>query len=231
MKVYIDGACSGNPGPGGWAFLIDDPNGDHPRDWQSGHDPSTTNNRMEMEALRKALIAIPIGSYVTVVTDSQNVIGWMSRGWKRNNPAIADVCMACDNLIKVQNLKVTYEWVKGHDGDQFNEQVNELAQAACKKTDLCRSCGMSFCSGGGMCKECYAIEFGPEPVEKVAGYDVLIITDVANHTLEEWSSEDLRSWENYHNESHHHFAWSKMVGGTEVVMFTSGETYVIVPKK
>src|SRR4051795_11097244 len=83
--IWTDGACSGNPGPGGWAAIVVPPDGGDPIE-RSGGDPATTNNRMELTAVLEGLRALPAGSRARVVTDSQLVINSMTAwlpGWKR----------------------------------------------------------------------------------------------------------------------------------------------------
>ena len=124
LIAHTDGACSGNPGPGGWSvvFSFDGFNlGEF-----SGHHNDTTNNRMELTAVRKAIHRAPLPVALLVVTDSLNVIGWLSRGWKRNNAGIAAVCREIDALRAERTAAgggaVTFKHVKGHNGDPLNER-------------------------------------------------------------------------------------------------------------
>jgi ribonuclease HI len=126
LIAHTDGACSGNPGPGGWAVVFSQ--GGKEVAEHSGGSLATTNNRMELTAVREALKRAPEGIAMEVVTDSQNVIGWLSKGWKRNDPLIAAICRKIDRLLAAR--KVTFRWVKGHDGDPLNERVDRLAVAA-----------------------------------------------------------------------------------------------------
>ena len=80
ITIYTDGACLGNPGPGGWGAVI---LGDGPRRVLHGNDPDTTNNRMEIKAVVTALQSIPLKSEVTVYSDSSYVINTMTKNWKR----------------------------------------------------------------------------------------------------------------------------------------------------
>ena len=82
MNIYTDGSCSDNPGPGGWAAIVLSDNGEPLR--LSGHDPKTTNNRMELTAAIKGLEAVPPGSAVTLFSDSEYLVKTMTRNWKRN---------------------------------------------------------------------------------------------------------------------------------------------------
>ena len=120
ITIYTDGSCLGNPGPGGWAAVIND-NGD--KRSLSGKENNTTNNRMEILAAIKGLQAVPASSEVTVFSDSQYVVNTMSRGWKRN--ANRDLWAALD--AAAGQRKVTWQWTRGHAGNPGNEEANALA--------------------------------------------------------------------------------------------------------
>ncbi|NCO03474.1 MAG: ribonuclease HI [Alphaproteobacteria bacterium] len=133
IVIYTDGACSGNPGPGGWGALLKW-NG-HEKEL-SGGEAETTNNRMEMMAVIKALEAIKKSSTVTIYTDSKYVLqgatewleGWKARGWKSASKKPVknqDLWEQIDS--QVQRHSVTFIWVKGHAGDENNERVDKLA--------------------------------------------------------------------------------------------------------
>lgn len=136
VTVYTDGACSGNPGPGGWAWAV--PGGA----WASGAEPHTTNQRMEVTATLEALRAHP--GRVEIVSDSTYVVncfrdrwwaGWLRRGWKNSagKPvANRDLWEPLIDLVRARGDDVTFTWVKGHSGNQWNDLVDELAVAACK---------------------------------------------------------------------------------------------------
>lgn len=136
IEIYTDGACSGNPGPGGWGALLRW-NG-HEKEL-SGGEEETTNNRMEMMAVIKALEALTKPSNVELYTDSkyvmQGVMEWMP-GWKARNWKTAakkpvknqDLWQEIDELVQKHN--VTFHWVKGHAGHPDNERVDQLAVAA-----------------------------------------------------------------------------------------------------
>jgi ribonuclease HI len=127
--AYTDGACSGNPGPGGWAYRLEWPDGKV--DEGSAGDPQTTNNREELKAVREALLAVKResngdGSWRVVIrTDSLGVINWLTGRWKRKKNL--DLFPTIDPLI---NDKVSFEHVRGHSGDPGNERVDALAVAA-----------------------------------------------------------------------------------------------------
>ena len=140
VAVYTDGACSGNPGPGGWgAVLI---YGGRRRE-MSGGEPSTTNNRMEMTAIISALSALKEPCAVDLYSDSRYVLdaieqGWAARwrrnGWMRNKkePALnPDLWEALLNLLEVH--KIECHWVKGHADNPYNNRCDALAVAESRK--------------------------------------------------------------------------------------------------
>lgn len=138
LFAYTDGACSGNPGPGGWGVLMIARDGDtivKERE-VSGGEPETTNNRMELMAAITALEVLDRASAITVVTDSAYVKdgitkwihAWKRNGWKKKG--------GLKNVELWQRLDaaqarhdVTWEWVKGHAGHPENERADELARA------------------------------------------------------------------------------------------------------
>jgi len=85
---------------------------------------------MELTAVLKALRVITVPCQVKVVTDSQNVIGWLSMGWKRNDLVCAGLCAEIEAVIKAKKLTVSYEKVKSHSGHPMNERADQLAKAA-----------------------------------------------------------------------------------------------------
>ena len=136
VHVFTDGACSGNPGPGGWAALIRF--GKQEKEL-SGGNAHTTNNRMELTAAIEALKALTRPCKVVLHTDSQYVVkgitewlpGWKRRGWKnsQNKPVEnRDLWEALDAATKPH--KIDWLWVKGHAGHAENEHVDQLAVAA-----------------------------------------------------------------------------------------------------
>ena len=126
IKLYTDGACSGNPGPGGWAAIII--NGDYIHKI-SGSDESTTNNRMEIIAIIEGLKMISETSKVEVITDSAYVVNTMTKGWKRNKNQ--DLWEELDNLVLKRDVKFT--WVKGHASNQYNNECDKMAVAEYQK--------------------------------------------------------------------------------------------------
>ncbi len=129
--VYTDGACSGNPGPGGWAWAVADG-----RQASGGH-PATTNQRMEIQAALEAVRALA-DSPLVVVSDSTYVVncfrdgwwrGWVARGWltSQKKPVVSRDLW--EPLVELVNARgdVTFRWVKGHSGDTMNDVVDRLA--------------------------------------------------------------------------------------------------------
>ena len=127
VTVHTDGACSGNPGPGGWSAILTC--GEHRKELSDG-EPETTNNRMELTAVLKGLHALTRPCQATIVTDSANVIGWLSQGWKRKNVQIAALCAEIERLIEAKGLTVEFQKVAGHTGHPLNERADQLAVAA-----------------------------------------------------------------------------------------------------
>jgi ribonuclease HI len=136
VDIYTDGACRGNPGPGGWAALL--LSGGHEREI-SGADAATTNNRMELTAVIRALEALKRPVSGRVYTDSQYVrqglLEWMpqwkARGWKTADKKPVknqDLWQELDALAQRHELE--WHWVKGHSGNAGNERVDQLANRA-----------------------------------------------------------------------------------------------------
>lgn len=136
IDIFTDGACSGNPGPGGWGALLRI--GDKEKEL-SGYDPATTNNRMELMAVIEALRALKRPVAARVHTDSQYVQkgisewihGWKRRGWKtadRQPVKNADLWQALDALAVGHQIE--WLWVRGHAGHVENERVDALARKA-----------------------------------------------------------------------------------------------------
>ena len=143
LFAYTDGACSGNPGPGGWGVVLEARDGEalvKSREL-SGAEPETTNNRMEMMAAIAALETLERASTITVVTDStylkDGITGWI-HGWKANGWKTA-AKKPVKNTDLWQRLdaaqarhRVTWEWIKGHAGQVQNERADALARAGIK---------------------------------------------------------------------------------------------------
>jgi ribonuclease HI len=139
VEIFTDGACSGNPGPGGWGALL---RMDGVEKEMSGGETPTTNNRMEMMGAICALEALTRPSQVKLYTDSQYVQkgisewlpGWIKRGWKtadKQPVKNADLWQRLDAARKPH--KVEFIWVRGHNGHAENERVDALAVAAIKR--------------------------------------------------------------------------------------------------
>ncbi|HBW00167.1 MAG TPA: ribonuclease HI [Bacteroidetes bacterium] len=138
--LYTDGACSGNPGPGGWAALL--MHGDHEK-MLSGADPNTTNNRMEMMAVIEGLRALQKPCLVRVHSDSAYIINaftqgwidnWIRRGWKKADKKPVENQDLWRDMIQAMD-KHTVEWVKvkGHSDDVLNQRVDEQAVMESKR--------------------------------------------------------------------------------------------------
>ena len=139
VTIYTDGACSGNPGPGGWGAILEY-NGR--RKELSGGEAETTNNRMELLAAISALSALRERCAVTLYTDSQyfaNAInqgwlrGWKAKGWRRKDGPLKnpDLWQTLDGLLAQH--QVTVVWVKGHSDNEGNNRCDQLAVAAREK--------------------------------------------------------------------------------------------------
>lgn len=137
VHVYTDGACKGNPGPGGWGALLS--YGDHERELWGG-EPATTNNRMELTAVIRALEALKHRCKVKLHTDSQYVqkgitewiVNWKKRGWKTADKKPVkndDLWRELDVLAAKHDIQ--WIWVKGHAGHDGNERADALANKGC----------------------------------------------------------------------------------------------------
>ncbi len=133
--IYTDGACSGNPGPGGWAAILRY-NG-HEKEL-SGGERETTNNRMELMAVISALTALKESCEVELWTDSQYIekainegwlAGWKRRGWKRKGGELKNIELWQELDSLLARHRVNFNWLKGHDGHEFNERCDALAVA------------------------------------------------------------------------------------------------------
>lgn len=138
VELYTDGACSGNPGPGGWAYVLKHHATGKERA-ASGAEPETTNNRMELQAVIEGLSALKRPSVVDLYSDSKYVLdglkswihGWKKKGWKtadKKPVKNVDLWQALDEARAPH--RVTWKWVRGHSGNVGNEHVDRLANAA-----------------------------------------------------------------------------------------------------
>jgi ribonuclease HI len=137
--IYTDGACSGNPGPGGWGAVIFDKNNKQKN--ISGSEENTTNNRMELSAAIMALEEVEANSEITIYTDStyvkngitEWVLKWKENGWKNSSKEPVknrDLWVKLDNLCE-QNI-MNWKWIKGHSSNKYNNLADELATKAIK---------------------------------------------------------------------------------------------------
>jgi len=135
ITIYTDGACKGNPGPGGWGALLK--SGTAEKELYGGA-ALTTNNRMEMMAVIEALKAVKRPCKVTLYVDSKYVlqgvtkwlVGWKANGWKtaaKQPVKNVDLWQALDALIRSAGHEIDWRWVKGHAGDTGNERADMLA--------------------------------------------------------------------------------------------------------
>ena len=138
IELYTDGACSGNPGPGGWGAVMI--YGKHRREY-SGGEIQTTNNRMEMTGVIEGLKRLTEPCEVTIYTDSKYVLqgftewlpGWIKKGWKTaSNQPVKNVELWQALAAAAKPHKLTWQWVKGHNGHELNERADTLAVEASK---------------------------------------------------------------------------------------------------
>jgi ribonuclease HI len=136
VEIHTDGACSGNPGPGGWGAILR--SGKHEKEI-SGGEPETTNNRMEMMAAIMALEALKGPARVDLYTDSQYLqrgitewlAGWKRRGWKTaDKKPVKNVDLWQRLEAALERHEVRWHWVKGHADNALNERADELARTA-----------------------------------------------------------------------------------------------------
>ncbi|WP_424467105.1 ribonuclease HI [Pseudoclavibacter helvolus] len=135
VVMYTDGACKGNPGPGGWGVWLK--SGDHERELFGG-ELNTTNNRMELKAVIEGLSALKKPCNVALYLDSQYVrkgitewiTGWKAKGWKtasKQPVKNAELWKQLDALVEDSGHTIEWRWVKGHSGDVGNERADMLA--------------------------------------------------------------------------------------------------------
>lgn len=134
VVIYTDGACEGNPGPGGYAAIIDDGGGVRE---VSGGERQTTNNRMELRAVIEALKTLDEPSSVRIVSDSRYVVdgmkswiqGWRRKGWRTSTGAPVKNRELWEELDALSNKhRVRWEWIRGHNGHPENERADTLAR-------------------------------------------------------------------------------------------------------
>jgi len=135
VHIYTDGACKGNPGPGGWGVLLK--SGATEKELYGG-EPLTTNNRMELMAVIRALEALKRPCAVTLHVDSQYVLkgmtewlaGWKAKGWRTASKQPVknqELWQELDQLVNGRGHAIDWRWVRGHNGDPGNERADELA--------------------------------------------------------------------------------------------------------
>jgi len=144
VEIFSDGACSGNPGPGGWGTILRF--GGHEKEL-SGFDPETTNNRMELSGAIAGLEALTRPCRVRVTTDSEYVKkgmtewieGWVKRGWKNTQKKPVANRDLWERLLELTDQhQVEWHWVRGHDGHAENERCDALARAAIETGRSCQ---------------------------------------------------------------------------------------------
>ena len=142
VVIYTDGACKGNPGPGGWGVLMRSADGTEKE--LCGGELGTTNNRMEMMAVIEALAALKRPCKVVLHLDSQYVLkgitewiaGWKAKGWKtaaKQPVKNVDLWQRLDTLVATSGHTIDWRWVKGHAGDPGNERADALANQGVEK--------------------------------------------------------------------------------------------------
>lgn len=141
--LWADGACSGNPGPGGFGVVLEGPEGNE--EWSKGF-RNTTNNRMELRGAIEALERVPKGAQAVMHTDSRYVVdaiekrwldGWRKRGWRKSDGGeVKNVDLWVLLADAMAGKSVKFRWVEGHAGNVHNERCDRLAVAACKSDRL-----------------------------------------------------------------------------------------------
>ncbi len=141
VQLFTDGACSGNPGPGGWAYILKHPASGSVRE-QSGAERETTNNRMELQAVIEGLRALKKPSFVDLTSDSQYVLkgldewidGWKRRGWKTasKQPVKNQDLWETLDLLRAEH-EIRFHWIKGHNMHAENERCDAMAVEAYRK--------------------------------------------------------------------------------------------------
>lgn len=139
IEIFTDGACKGNPGPGGWGAILR--MGEKEKEL-SGGEPETTNNRMEMTAVIRALEALKEPCHVSLYSDSKYVIdgitkwihGWKQRGWKTSaKQPVLNIDLWQSLEAATARHRINWHWVKGHAGHPENERADQLASDEAEK--------------------------------------------------------------------------------------------------
>ena len=142
VVIHTDGACKGNPGPGGWGVLLSSDGGEKAL---FGGEALTTNNRMELTAVIEAIGALKRPCQVTLYLDSEYVrkgitewiVGWKARGWRtaaKQPVKNADLWLRLDALLAAGEHRIDWRWVRGHSGDPGNERADQLANRGVDST-------------------------------------------------------------------------------------------------
>ena len=150
VVIYTDGACKGNPGPGGWGVLLQ--SGETRKELYGG-ETGTTNNRMELMAVIQALEALKRPCAVTLYLDSQYVLkgitewlpGWKAKGWRTASKQPVknqELWQRLDDLLTRSGHVVDWRWVRGHNGDPGNERADALANMGVETVQKRRAAGM-----------------------------------------------------------------------------------------
>ena len=133
IVIYTDGSCDPNPGPGGWAAMIIEP---EKNKILKGSEEYSTNNRMELIAALQAIRSVERDKQIILYTDSQYLKkgveewmdNWKKRNWKRKSGKLANVDLWKEISGEIEKRHITWRWVRGHAGNPFNERVNRIAQ-------------------------------------------------------------------------------------------------------
>lgn len=196
VEIWTDGACLGNPGPGGWAAVLR--LGEREKELVGG-EPETTNNRMELMAAISALEALKRPSKVRLVSDSEYVVkgitewlpGWRAKGWKKvKNRDL------WERLAEVAGRhEVTWEWVRGHSGDVMNERVDRLAVAEAERQKA-RPSGAGATEGRSAARSATGFAVvrvdRPERLAAVAAPESLVTVVRVTRTRDEAEAEAAR---------------------------------------
>lgn len=141
VHLFTDGACSGNPGPGGWAYILRHPATAQEREG-SGGEKETTNNRMELRAVIEGLLALTKPSLVDLYSDSQYVlkglkewmVNWKKNGWRTSDKKPVKNKELWEQLDKLKHIhELRFHWIKGHNEHPENERCDQLAVAAARE--------------------------------------------------------------------------------------------------
>lgn len=173
--VYADGACLGNPGPGGWGAVVAEPATEY-RELSGGPFPGSTNNKMEITAAAEGLRALPTDVDVILRSDSEYVVKTMTLGWKRNTNQ--EFWRDLDR--EVGSRRVRFEWVRGHAGDKNNERADALATSAAKGIKLDFEPASSATGGGSDLEKLEPLLNPGESIRRCARCGQSFVTDSPN---------------------------------------------------